>query len=353
MRIVKYTKKSANKKYDSITTYAEENGLDAEIGRHLTSIFLLSQNLPVHNVSDFFSGENFSLSESFEELSISYELMKYGFFKQAMVSLRAGFEIGLFSIYWSIKGKESPDFKKWISSNFDTPYKDKKFWKTLNLNSNIQKFDLKFNLFDEIKSLGLSDYVHTKGIYFSTYGKFQQRLKGKDDEVIFREWFENFKQIVKILEIIHLLKFPTTTLRYDTEYLLGKFGTTDYTPLFGGGFGNEMDIIGLQIPADQKSYIEELAKEDDEVKYVIKCLEELPNLTPSEIRDLIIQNQKSNIEMSGFKNWEEYFKLYDSRITNEMVEELRTWAVENQCMNLKQITGKITNKDHIKGVILK
>lgn len=89
------------------------------------------------------------------------------------------------------------------------------------------------------------------------------------------------------------------------------------------------------------------------MKYVIKWLEELPNLTLLEIRDLIIQNQKSNIEMNGFKNWEEHFKLYDSRITDEMVEELRTWAVENQCMNIKQITEKITNKDYVNCVILK
>lgn len=337
MRILNHTKESSQKKYDLMTKYERENNLERDINLCLESIFLLSQNLPLRNISDFFSGENFSLMESYEEFEISYELIKYGFHKQAMISLRTGLEIGLFSIYWSIIGKDSPEFKKWISSNHDTPFKNKKFWKTLTSNPNINNFNDKYNLFDEIKSFGLSDYVHTKGLNFSNFGRYQQQLKGKGDLVIFSDWAKNFKQITKTLEILHLLQFPTMNLRYSTEYLLSKFGTINRIPQFGGGFGDGMDKIGRLIPDEQKRYIEELAREDDEVKYVIKWLDELPILSEIEIDNLIIQEQKNNIEMSGFDIWEKNIRLHNNRITNKILKLLRDWAQSNNLMNREQI----------------
>ncbi len=78
----------------------------------------------------------------------------------------------------------------------DTPYKNEKFWKKIKSNINIEQFDKEFNLIEEIKKFGLSDFVHTKGIWYSNFGEFQRKLKGQDKFENYKEWLENFKEIV-------------------------------------------------------------------------------------------------------------------------------------------------------------
>lgn len=326
MRAIKKSFEQTLEHYKIISDFENENKLNADIENGLSSIFLLSQNLPVREVSDFFSGENFSLIESFEEFETSYQLIKYGFYKQAMVSLRIGFEIGLFSVYWSIIGKESSDFKKWISSKLNTPYKNQKFFKILKSNESIEKFDSEFSLFQEIKDLDLSDFVHTKGVLFSNFGDFQRTIKGRDKFYNFKEWLEIFRRCVKILEILHLLKFPNLNLRFSTDFLLSKFGTIDNIPLFGGGYGDEMHIVPSFISSEQKAFIEDLANSNEEVIYIKKWLNDLPDLTEKDIKVKIINEQKQNIIRNGFNNWLDNFKLYDDRITDEIVYQLKIWA---------------------------
>ena len=349
MRAIKKSYSQTTEHYEQISKFEKENLLKSDIESGLSSIFLISQNFPIQDVSDFFTGENFSLLESFEELEASYELIKYGFYKQSMISLRIGFEVGLLSIYWSIIGKKNREFKKWLSSKLDTPYKNEKFWKTLKSNQNIAKFDEKYSLIQEIKGLGfLSDFVHTKGIWHSNFGDSQRAIKGQDKFENFKIWIQNFKQIVKILEILHLLKFPTICLRFSTDFLISKFGTFSKIPQFGGGFGDEMEAVFSFIPVEQKQFIEELSKNDDKVKDIIDWLSNLPNLSENEINDAIIEEQKQNIEFGGgFANWEKNVDmLHDNRISKEMINLLREWAEQNNLMDLNSIMKKMKKNEN-------
>ena len=338
MRIIKKSYTQTLEHYRLISEFEKENHLTADIGEGLSSIFLLSQNFPLKDVADFFSGENFSLTESFEELEASYELIKFGFYKQAMISLRVGLDIGLFSIYWSIIGKESEDFKKWVSSKKDTPYKNQNFWKVFKSNNSIKEFDNKYGLIQDIKDLGFSDFVHTKGIWYSNFGEFQRMLRGQDTFENFSKWVKNFKQIVKILEILHLLKFPTLNLRYSTDFLISKFGTHNRIPQFGAGYGDEMNCVYSFIPEDQEQFIKELAQKNKEVVRLINWLNELPDLTEKEIRHFIIEDQKQNIELSGgFENWRKSIDANDKRIDLKMLSELKDWAENNNLMNIESM----------------
>jgi hypothetical protein len=344
---MKITFEETSEHYKTISEFEISNKFSIDIETGLSSIFLLSQNFPIRETSDFFSGENFPLSECSEELEISYHLIKYGFYKQSMISLRTSLEIGLLSIYWSIIGKESNEFKEWISSKLNTPFQNKDFWKTIKSNLNIEKFDSKFHLIDEIKKVGLSDFVHTKGIRHSNFGKVQRTLKNPDEFKDFKDWLGKFKKIVRILEILHLLKFPTLNLRFSTDFLLSKFGTFNNIPQFGGGLGNEMEVISSFIPDNQKLFIYELTDSDDEVKYIKKWLNALPNLTEKEIKAKILKEQKQNIEMSSFNNWYENFGLYDHRITSELITELKEWSVVNGLMTLEDIFNSHKKKANI------
>ncbi|MAC96623.1 MAG: hypothetical protein CMC96_14105 [Flavobacteriales bacterium] len=337
MRVIKKTIEQTTEHYNLISEYETKFELQNDVEKGLSSIFLISQNIPLKSVSDFFSGENFSMIECFEELEASYHLIKYGFYKQSMISLRTSLEIGLLSIYWSILGKESVEFKQWLSSKFDTPYKSKEFWEKIKSNENIKLFDEEFSLIEEIKEFGLSDFVHTKGIWYSNFGEFQRKLKGQDKFENYQEWLTNFKDIVRILEVLHLLRFPTLNIRFSTDYLLSKFGTFDSIPQFGSGFGNEMDNLSTFIPKNQLTLIHDIANSDEEVIEIKKWINELPELTKEEIRNKIIDNQKRNIQSCGFESWSSNLEIYDSRINSNMIQNLRKWAISKNFMTIENI----------------
>lgn len=337
MRIIKKSIEQTTKHYNLISEYETKFDFRYDVEKGLSSIFLISQNFPKQSVLDYFSGEDFSMSECYEEIETSYELIKYGFYKQSMISLRTSLEIGLLSIYWLILGKESVEFNQWLSSKFDTPYKNEKFWKKIKSNENIKLFDIEFNLIEEIKKFDLSDFVHTKGILFSNYGEFQRILKGQDKFENYQEWLRNFKAIVRILEVLHLLKFPTLNIRFTSDFLLSKFGTFDSIPQFGSGYGDEMNILSSFISQNQLSFINDIANSNEEVINIKKWINELPDLTEEEIENKIIDNQKRNIERSGFENWSSNTKSYDNRITSEMIQNLREWAVSNNLMTIDNI----------------
>lgn len=337
MRVIKKTIRQTTEHYNLISEYETKSDFHNDVEKGLSSIFLISQNFPLKSVSDFFSGENFSMTECFEELEASYQLIKYGFYKQSMISLRTSLEIGLLSIYWSILGKESVEFKQWLSSRFDTPYKNERFWKKFKSNENIKLFDIEFNLIEEIKKFGLSDFVHTKGIWYSNFGEFQRKLKGQDKFENYQEWLSNFKDIVRILEVLHLLKFPTLNIRFSTDYLLSKFGTYDSIPQFGLGFGNEMVNLYSFIPTNQLTFINDITVSNEEVIEIKKWINELPILTQEEIENKIIDNQKRNIKSCGFESWSSNPEIYDNRITPDMINNLRDWAISKNLMTIENI----------------
>lgn len=337
MRAIRKSFEQTSEHYEMISQYEIDNGYKNDVENGLSSFFLIGQNLPMRGISDFFSGENFSMVESFEEIEASYQLIKYGFYKQSMISLRTSLEIGLLSIYWSIMGKDSSEFKKWFSSKSDTPYKNKQFWNKLKSNENIEKFDEKFGLIEEIKSFGLSDFVHTKGIWYSNFGEFQRKIKGQDKFENFKEWLLNFKSIIRTIEILHLLKYPTLNIRFSTEFLLSKFGTFERIPQFGAGFGNEMYIITSFIPNSELSFISDLANSNSEVIEIRKWINGLPDLTEKEIETNIIETQKENIKMSGFDNWNKNTQIYDDRITKEIISILKKWAISENLMDVDSI----------------
>ena len=327
------------------------NIYEQKIRNYLSSLFYISLNLPARNVQDFLSGESFSIKESNIDLSDSYELLKLGFFKQAMISLRNGLDVGLFSIYWSIKGKETPEYRKWFSSKKDTPYKNKKFWSVILSNNYIKQFNDKYNIKERIKKLELSDYVHTKGIFFSSYGDTQRQIKSQGEFDEFEHWYKYFKEIVEILILLHLLKFPTLNLRYPTEFLISKFGTTDGIPMCGCGFGDEMNIIDDCISKEHKEFILKIVQKDDEFIGVNEWLRNLPSLSKNEIEQKIIKENKIKIECEGgFEIWKNNIKHGgDQRVDSKMMNKLKKWAEKNDLMTVESIIAKRRNKSKSKG----
>ncbi len=346
IRVILKTFEQYEKHYEIIKNIEKEKNLKNKIEGYLSSVFLISQNIPKRDVADFFSDEDFSLNECYEELEVSYELMKLGFYKQSMISLRTSLDIGLMSIYWTNKGFENNDFKEWLKSKKNTPFKGKDFWKIILQNEYIKEFNEKFDLINDIKNIDLSDYVHTKGKSYSNLISHRKVLVDNLEEIEFKRWIDIFKRIIRFIEILHLLRYPTLTIRYGSDYLIKKFGTIKKIPIFGAGYGDEMNIIPTAIHDNEYEYILKIIKDDEEIKDIRKWIEELPNLTEENIRRKIIEEQKNEIlHCGGYNNWYKSYQFYDSRIDDKILNELKIWALEENIIeydyeNINRLVNK-------------
>ena len=168
-----------------------------------------------------------------------------------------------------------------------------------------------------------------------------RRIKGEDEIWEFHQWIKKFKEIIKLLEILHLLRFPAMSLNFPTEFLLSKFGTFNKIPLCGCGLGDETRVFFSFISSEEKEFIQELSMKDDEVQYIIKWFNDLPDLTELEVKKLIIEEEKENIRHSGFENWISNSNFHDDRIDENMVQLLKNWAQENNLLSLESILDNL------------
>lgn len=298
---------------------SSENGMSEEVHSHINFIFSLSQSYPAEIVSDFFNHSNFALTEAYEELNTSYELTKFGFYKQGLTSLRSVFELGILSTYWSIIGNEDRTFKEWVKAREKTPFA-KEIKKKLLSNTNIQKFNMVYAIEDFYTDVeGLHNYVHTRGIKHSKTGQ-----KYKKDKDLFQNWFNYLQIVIKTITVLHLLRFPIASVNYD---FLKKFGTYDKTPFCGGLFGDYQEYLIKLIGQDMFLLIKKIANEDNELNELLKWLNNFPDLSEDKKLEIIVKEQKEWIKQSSFNNW--YSSPLSVGLDNLIIEQLRTWAIEN------------------------
>jgi len=84
---------------------------------------------------NLWSGHFFPWEESWEEIQVSFNPCLFGFYKQAMVSLRSGLELGLLSVYWNLNDDGHKVIQDWLSSREDTPCLGE-IWKKLEQHKN-------------------------------------------------------------------------------------------------------------------------------------------------------------------------------------------------------------------------
>ena len=146
-------------------------------------------NIIPTTTENFWSGHQFPYNESWEEIQISYNLVCFGLYKQAMASLRSALELGLLSVYYNINDDGHIIVKKWLRSTntkeANTPYFND-IWKILEQNENIKYFQQSFDIKKRLLDLGyLHNYIHTKGLLYSNkFGKLKsnwQNFRGRPD----------------------------------------------------------------------------------------------------------------------------------------------------------------------------
>lgn len=299
---------------------------------------------------NFWSGHHFPYCESWDELQVSFNLICFGLYKQAMASLRSGLEIGLLSVYYNINDDGHIAVKKWLNSadtrEADTP-RITDIWKILVKNDNIKRFQEEFNIKDRLLKLGyLHNYVHTKGFHYSNrIGKFKSNFQTFEEEYV-RKWLETFEEIIIIVMTLHLLKYPAGIIRYDYS---AKFGID--APFFSHLREHEIDRLNKYLPEGYIQLLEKIASNDPETKSFLEWVKSHPDMTKEDVENQIIEMDKMHIERQGIEDYKrQQLVIYRSKAFEQLpdkvrsrIQKLESWAIENDFIEPKWKNNKTGN----------
>lgn len=281
-----------------------------------------------HTTENLWSGHILPWSESWDEIQISYNLCLFGFYKQAMVALRGALELGLLSVYWNLNDDGHKIIRDWLKSEKNTPRNDE-IWKKLEKHNNFKLFQQKIDIKNRILKLGfLHNYVHSKGRKYSNSGLLKSNFQTFEVKG-FNNWFGAFEEVVNVLSILHLIKYPLGIIEFD---YYKKFGID--TPMFGGLDAFEIELIKRLISKEEIEEIKIIAQNDDNVKKILHYISQLPDMTEDEVEQQVIDFDKETIHRQGLESW-----LMNEKFINEVAKNderyqkrlqyLINWAKEN------------------------
>jgi len=282
-----------------------------------------------HPLEALWSGHFFPWVESWEDLQISCTLCLFGLYKQAMASLRSALELGLLSVYWNLNDDGHTTVKSWLRSRQDTP-RSKEIWRRLASHPNFQAFQEQHDLKARILDLGfLHDYVHTKGRkYSNAFGIMKSNYQTLERSA-FDTWFSSFAEVIRVLAICHLIKYPLGVIHFPWSK---KFGID--TPMFGGLDGHQVDRLHELVGDNIFQTLTTIAANDPHVAGIVEWAQSLPDMSAQDVKDQIVNMDKQEIEMSGLPQW-----LKNQRVILNHVEDkehyerrialLTAWAKEN------------------------
>ena len=278
--MIKFTRETSETSYSRLDAYMEKKGYSETAARNIQLVFDISQSEEVESVSEFLSGRELPIVESFHNLDASIEILKFGFYKQVFASLRMGLDNGLLSAYWNAVGYDRPELTQWINSKKKTPRKNRRFWEPILKLPGVECFFGRFFFTDKINGLSeqLNNYIHTKGRRYSTLCSSWR--KSCD------EWYELFVASTRIIVTLQLLVKPKLAIVVPDEFLLRKFGSYDHIPFCGVLLGDYSDRLKLCVGESEYNAMSTIACTRNEVKDVWNYLEGCPDLTDGEIRKL-------------------------------------------------------------------
>lgn len=312
--------------------YIKENGYEERIGE-LGWMYHSLLNLIPETQESFWSGHNFPWEESWEEIQVSFILCTFGLYKQAMVSLRIAMELGLLSVYWNLNDDGHVTVRNWLKSKQNTPY-NTDVRNKLAKHKNFQLFRQRYDYETRLRQLGfLHDYVHTKGFkYSNAVGLLKSNFQTFEVEA-FLNWFDAYKEVIEVLSMLHLAKYPLGTVKGDWEL---KFGID--IPSFGGLRSFEVERIERMLGMEVFAALREVAQQDTHVADVVAWINTLPDMTREQVDEQITDFDKFLIENQGLTDWlqEEQRKIdlarehgVDVLAQQKRIEDLTAWAKKN------------------------
>lgn len=318
-------------------TFLEENPSYGELircafmGHHRTSELI--PLMPKH----LGSGNTFPIQESATELSISYFLVRRGLYRQAVVSLRTTLELGLLSVYWDRQDNSEQKISAWVNSNQNTPMM-RNIRAGLSTISAVSVYEEKKNLLGNDGRINLvyqnlNDYAHAKGARYSI-GMLSSGWPGANiarfSKKTFKTWIDLANEVVKIIVITHLLKYPVGLQETPLDE---KFGLNP--PM--GGFLNpwQADLLREFIGRSDADLLQSISDSDSNAVEIGREIRALPDLSEDEWDQHILEQNQFTIENQGYESWYSMHSSFHSEGSSEEIEKfemraksLKDWATE-------------------------
>ncbi len=316
--------------------YLEQHTDVKEIIEECDWVFRSLFELIPETVENFWSGHVFPATEAEYELECSIVLCKLGFYKHAIASLRNVLELGLLSVYWDIDNKSHIDIQNWLKSMESTPFRRDVF-KKLKTNFNIKTLDEKQQIFEKTTALytRLSNFSHTKGFGYSSRILNKHRSNVNSfNELSFKKYIDLMKEVVEIVTIFHVLKYPVGLQDTPIDQKFGLNGPA-------GGFiqPHQVERIKKLISKQILKDIQVISDNDPDATTMTKWVNEQPDITEAEFLAQIEKEDKRSIEMEGFEHWlknqKKLYKHFEKQNPEEYkkkieyFKKLRLWAKEN------------------------
>jgi len=287
-------------------------------------------------LDSLFSGHNFPISESYSELENSYNFALMGFYRYAFISLRSVLELGLLSVFFNYKDEGHLEIKKWMTSLDNTPFKNQ-IWDRIKEIQYISNFDNKFILRERIFNIfdDLSNYVHTKGYFYSSRYCSGSNVNNFNEKIL-KKWIYYLEEIIKIIIVIHICKYPVALKYLPIDE---KFGFN--SPLIGCLNDHQISQIKSIIPKEELEYLQVISDKDPNVIQLLECVNSFPDITEEELEKQRLDLDKFQIKNQGFENWytqekEMYNQIKDIEVKkrfNNRVKILKKWAIDNNYYN--------------------
>ena len=334
--ILRYTQEYIDDVVAATDTFFAGHPEYANIIEHYVFVFHNILDLIPATVDNFWSGHLFPYTEAEYELHSSVYFATRGFYKHALNSLRSVLELGLLSVYWDIEDKSHIEIQEWLHSKEDTPFR-KKVKKRLLENKNIKRFDDEGGFFAQLDDVynKLSSFTHTKGAQYSSRALTISNVNTFNERSL-KYWVQSLQEVIRLVMILHILKYPVA---YQYTPIEDKFGLNGPT----GGFWKPQQVERVKALFDEETnaLLQTISDADPEAIERAQWVQGFPDITEEEFDQQTIDFDKQLIPhyKGGFPKWLEQEKkaldIYDQHNSPEAkarhekrIAFLTQWAIE-------------------------
>jgi hypothetical protein len=242
------------------------------------------RSLLPQTLANVMSGHEAPLIFANIEISEAIDLAYSGFYRYAFIALRSVLEYGMMSVYYNRNDVGNEAVQGWLRGG-----KDGEKTPTIRVMRDrlradvpyIRVFDDEFQILHEAQQTYdiLNDHVHGKGYRassFGTLGLASMNVIGLNTER-FEEWLLTYKQVVRIVAALHILKYPLALKRIPFDQKSSCY------PAVGFIIGNRRRI-GMIFEPPQKARLRDICDHDPYVRIFTAYTKSLPDLTKSELR---------------------------------------------------------------------
>ncbi|MBM4038131.1 MAG: hypothetical protein FJ290_06410 [Planctomycetes bacterium] len=305
----------------------------ADVGKKLSSLWFTCYHVLFRATpSDLDTLARFGVvpfSEGINEMVYGVNFALMGIYKTALERLRSFLELYIVGVYFADPSVPKQDAREWFAGHTGTPFMTK-MRKALFVREHFLTADREFSFSEDLATTYnyLCDYVHTRG-FWKTHSRLGANIPCFSPTSL-TDFVEAFGRSAECVAIALALQFPIILQPVPVSDKFGLDGPTS-------GFLEEGEVRLLEglIAQDKLRVLREISANDPEVQGTVEAIYALPDATPEQVEQQMIEMDKVEIEGSGLQHWLEnqraVMKLVPESEKEKFlarIEALSAWAKE-------------------------